>query len=122
MLKLLTKAESNDAGCWIDGHWGQYGVARMVDIAVSLGYGDPADPKCTDSDIYTKHYAQWHLDSMGPSNSLGLDDDMHEQLMWSADRVEQWLNENVAPEGFSFGWHDGEFFLWSTESWEENGF
>ena len=35
------------------------------------------------------------------------------------DLYEQWMNEYIAPEGFSFGWHDGEFFLWSDQTWNE---
>jgi hypothetical protein len=31
------------------------------------------------------------------------------------DDAENWMNDNVAPEGFSFGWEDGEFFLLSNE-------
>lgn len=35
------------------------------------------------------------------------------------DQTEEWLNEHIAPEGYAFGWHDGEFFLWTTDEWEE---
>ena len=122
MLELLTKPDANDMGCWIDGHWGQYGVARMVDIADGYGFGDPASPLSTHETIVISHLARWHMAAMMPSSSLELNEEQWEWLMDAADMVEQWLNENVAPEGFSFGWHDGEFFLWSTESWEENGF
>ena len=36
----ITRALPSDAGCWIDGHWGQYAVARMVAMAESYGYVD----------------------------------------------------------------------------------
>ncbi len=105
----VQRANANDAGCWIDGHWGQYGIARMVDIAEDYGY---ADAEVID-------IASRHLASCGSSSAPNISDDEHESLSWAADDVEQWLTENVAPEGYSFGWHEGEFFLWSTEHWEE---
>lgn len=37
-----------------------------------------------------------------------------------ADEAETWLNEHVAPHGFSFGWHDGDFTLCHDEWWEIN--
>lgn len=113
---MTTRAKAADAGCWIDGHWGQYGVARMVEIAATHGYGD---------ETLVGAMAR-ELTYMGPN--MGSDhrtDEMRENdgeiLMDGADGVEAWLNDNVAPGGFSFGWHDGEFFLWSTASWEEEG-
>ncbi len=39
--------------------------------------------------------------------------------MDAADEAEVWLNATVAPEGYSFGWSDGEFFLWSDQDWED---
>jgi hypothetical protein len=36
-----------------------------------------------------------------------------------SDEAEEWMNDNVAPEGFAFGWHDGEWFLWSIKEWQD---
>lgn len=106
----ITRATVADAGCWIDGHWGQYGVARMVELAQGHGYSDSEV-----TDLAARKQA-----AMGPSDAPGLSDDEEEHLSDAADEVENWLNENVAPEGYSFGWYDGEFFLQSTAWWEEN--
>lgn len=113
------KADPTDAGCWIDGHWGQYGQARLVEIANDLGLDHPTAE--FDGSARLVEIARKHLASMGPFNpdSPDLDDDEYEYLFDSTDAVEGWLNDNIAPEGFSFGWHDGEFFLWSTETWAE---
>ena len=105
----IVKATASDAGCWVDGHWGQYGGARLVDLAEGLGYGD----------MYVIGLAHKHLASMGPSTSDGLTDEEYEILADAGDEVTDWLNANVAPEGYSFGWHDGEYFLWSEETWAE---
>lgn len=95
------RAMPADAGCWIDGHWGQYGIARVIDIAVSHGWDDAeAD------DLATRHLA-----SIGPSSAPDLTNDEFERLVAAADDAEIWLNEHVAPDGFYFEWSDGEFFL-----------
>ena len=103
------KAKPVDAGCWVDGHWGQYGGAQVIEIARDRGW----------EDAEAIDLAARHLASMGPSTEPGLTVDEHEMLTSAADDAEEWLNEHVAPEGYAFGWHDGEFFLWSHETWEE---
>lgn len=35
-----------------------------------------------------------------------------------AESAEAWLNANVAPDGWAFGWHDGEFMLWPDSDWQ----
>ncbi len=106
----IERASETDAGCWVDGHWGQYGLARMVSIAEDCGYDDDEV-----IDIATRHLA-----SIGPSTSEPITDDEHEILRDAADEVEQWLNDNVAPDGYYFGWYDGEFMLWSDETWADD--
>jgi hypothetical protein len=109
--KEVVKATPDEAGCWIDGHWGQYGPARLVQLAIAYGWDDEEA-----SELATKHLA-----SMGPSDDEGLTDDEYEALVGhggAADDAEDFLNESVAPDGYLFGWHDGEFFLWSNEDWE----
>jgi hypothetical protein len=114
----VTKVDPATAGCWIDGHLGQYAVPRMIEIAADHGYRDPAtDPPFAQPDIVD--IARRKLASMGPSTSPQISDDEEEQLMWTVDDVESWMNENIAPEGYSFGWLDGEFFLGSASWWEE---
>lgn len=94
MSNQITKADPSEAGCWIDGHWGHYGSQRLLTIASCYGFQysaiDFEDPDCM------------------------------EAVWWEADIAEAWLNENIAPEGFSFGWYDGEFFLWPEETWQES--
>jgi hypothetical protein len=98
---------AEDAGCYVDGWWGQYAVAHMVQRAEELGYDD--------HEIIS--LATRKLASMGPSTDPGLTDDEDEALTEASDSVETWLNDNVAPAGYLFGWEDGEFFLWSDEQW-----
>lgn len=100
---------SDDAGCWVDGHWGQYAVAHMVNRAEELGYDDAEVISLADR----------HIASMGRSEAPGLTSDEYWALSEASDEVEAWLNEHVSPEGHYFGWSDGEFFLGSDEWWEE---
>jgi len=80
-------------GCLVDGHWGQYGVTRLIEIATEFGF--PID--AADAAEVRKYNAG--------------DDDMDPEHVYElADSVEQWLNDNIAAEGSYFGWHDGEFF------------
>jgi hypothetical protein len=105
----IIKATPEDVGCYVDSHWGQYAIAHMIERATEFGYHDEA----------LEDIANRHLASIGPSDSEPITDDEHEAMMDGADEVEQWLNENIAPEGYSFGWWEGEFFLWPDSQWED---
>lgn len=97
----ITRASASDAGCWIDGHWGQYGPARMITMAAENGYK---------GDVVA--VAERHMDECNhPGKDNRITGDDYEALGSAMDEVESWLNANVAPEGFLFGWFDGEFFL-----------
>ena len=98
-----------DAGCWVDGTWGTYGIALMVQKAHSLGYDDALIVNIADAKMAT----------LGPIAMPQVSEEDEELLSEAADGVVLWLNDNVAPEGFSFGWHGGEFFLQSEAWWAE---
>lgn len=111
---LVTRAVPAESGCWIDGHWGQYGTARLVSIAHDHGWheDDAAD------------IAARHLAAMCPSNAAPVTDEEYGALADSggyAEDAEDWLNAHVAPEGYTFGWHDGEFFLSRDDCREDAG-
>lgn len=110
-MDTVKRATAADAGCWVDGHYGQYAVAIMVSVATQCGFADDE----------LALIAARHLASMAaPSDSSSqLTDTEAEYLFDSSDRVESWLNEHVAPAGYLFGWHDGEFFLASDDWWQE---
>lgn len=110
MTTTTQRATSADAGCWIDGHWGQYGITRLIEIA--NGHGFPLSPE-DETAVETYNAGDFDFESDGQVY------DAADWVVQVGDDAEAWLNENVAPEGFSFGWHDGEFFLWSTADWEE---
>jgi len=94
-----------EPGCYVDGHWGQYATARMVQIAADFGFRDEQA-----SDLASRHLA-----AMGPSTAPGLSEDEFERLVDAADDAENWLNDNAPVEGFAWGWNDGEFGLYELE-------
>jgi hypothetical protein len=117
----IIKATPADAGCYVEGHWGQYAVAHMVQRAEEYGYASDRTASLKErahrEDI--ADLAARKLATMGPSGAPSLTDDEHEALSDASDSVEAWLNDNVAPDGYAFGWLDGEFYLWSDEQWED---
>jgi len=105
----VVKASAKDAGCWIDGRQGQYATPTLVQIAQAHGWGQEVG-EGTDYDLSN----QWIRGKELTNTEV-------EKVISMADEAEVWLNENVAPEGFQFGWYEGEFFLWSDEQWEDEG-
>lgn len=73
----------------------QYATSHMVCIASWYGYENPA-----------VGLANIHSDGV-----YTLSDEQLDEIYEIADACEEWLNKNIAPEGYSFGWYDGEFFL-----------
>lgn len=109
-----SRAVPKDAGCYVDGHWGQYAVAHMVSRAEEFGYDNPEVIALAD-----RHMDECTHGGITHEGIQPLTDDEHEILIDASDEVENWLNEHIAPEGYFFGWHDGEFFLQSQEWWDE---
>jgi hypothetical protein len=95
-----TKITPPSTGCYVDGHWGQYGIARVIVIADDYGYPYKKDVRL----------AEKHLASMGPSSEDGLNDVMMDRLVEASDDAEAWLNENVCADGYCWLWCDGEFY------------
>lgn len=92
-----------ETGCYVDGHWGQYGPSRVLSIADDLlgtNYCLAALAEGAETGIMT--------------DELSADD----AVLDLADEAEAALN-NATDDGHAWGWYDGEFFLWTVEDWEE---
>jgi hypothetical protein len=121
-----TKASPSDSGCFVSSRWGHYAVARAVECAQEFGYGtaehaNAAGRPDLEEQQALIRLAGRHLRSMSSDGDDGLTGDEWETLMAAADDVENWLTEHAAPEGYSFGWSDGEFCLWPESQWRESG-
>jgi len=97
----LTEA---DSGCYIDGQWGQYGPPRLIQWAVSEGF--PAPPGLAAAAAAWLSEGSWDLST-----------DQVDQVLDAQDSALDWLTENLAPPHYSFGWYEGEVFLWPEALW-----
>lgn len=91
-----------ETGCYVESRWGQYGPARLVSIAADLGFKDKA--------VFLAARKLARLDVTAKQD---------EQIVWASEAAEQWLNDNLAEDGFSWGWYEGEVFYMPNEWWEE---
>ena len=103
----MPESQLPEPGCYVDSHWGQYAVARAIEVAAELGW----------EDAEASELAARHLAAMGPSEAPGLDADEFERLMDAADEAEEWLNDNRASEDHAWGWNDGDFGLYERDDY-----
>lgn len=94
----MTKYDG-ETGCLVDGHHGNYAAIHVLNIAGAYGFV-LSDEQAAEVDAYLDGQESYFLDQGG-----------------LLDQVEAWLNENIAEDGYAFGWHDGEFFYFSNEDW-----
>jgi len=120
---VTCNGEEVDPGCWVEGHWGQYGPDHLADQADGLGWepetclDDPRELRRIADLIGDWGYPRDHTDMR--SEGVNIIVSFWELHIESTDAIENWLNDHT-DEGYSWGWHDGEFYLWATETWEEN--
>jgi hypothetical protein len=83
-----------EPGCYVEGHWGQYGLRRFIEIADGI---------------------------LGTTLALQLPNEDHDDYLDHAidiaDEAEQLLND--ATEGGGWVWQDGEVFLVTNEDLAE---
>lgn len=122
------------AGCWVDGARGWGAHVRMLEIALAHGwrpdiYGSFPKKHSKKPLAYARAVIRaysgrgWNdaptvRDPWGDIISL---DDAHAAIVDQGgllDEAEEHLNER-APKDHAFGWFDGDFMLWSAQSWEE---
>jgi len=87
-----------------DGAYGWHNTYRLVHLAADHGMG------LSDEDAAA--VARYRTDPGG---------DDFEAVSDLADSAEDFLNDQVATEEWSFGWSDGEFLLANEAWWEGNG-
>jgi hypothetical protein len=115
---VLVNGHAVEPGCWVEGHWGQYGPDHLADQAETLGWhreSNRDDPRWWRmiADALNEGIVP---NGCPPGTDVGRAWDQH---VVSADAIEQWLNDHTETEGYSWGWYDGEFYLWVAEAWEE---
>lgn len=115
MAERMTAVQAErQRGCWIEGHRGWTGPGIVVHIAKDLGMFLNGD----DLLLLSAFFASIERVLLSDGESVDVTDCVTSQGRL-ADKAEEWLNENIASEGFTFGWHDCEFFLWPDSEWTE---
>ena len=106
--------EGVEAGCYIAGHHGQYGLDALGDVADQFGIllDDEDDPRYWRRGAEAETSEDTIIISNGPNrigNHIARADECMERQVWAADKVEELLNE--ATTGGFWTWEDGELFL-----------
>lgn len=91
------------AACIFESHMGWHNIYRVVDLAVAHGMQLDDDDKATMATYATGDYE---------------DPNIGEYAYDISDAAVRYLTDNVVTEGWSFDWHDGEFFLANAAWWE----
>ena len=115
--------EGVEAGCYIAGHHGQYGLDALGDVADQFGIllDDEDDPRYWRRGAEAETSEDTIIISNGPGrigNHIARYDECFERQVWAADKVEELLNE--ATTGGYWTWEDGEFFLVDETEQEED--
>jgi hypothetical protein len=106
-----------DDGCWLEGSRGWRISGDMVERAGLHGFRlDANDRKVLEA--FDESADVVYLDDGSDRENYVYAGDYVSGQGNLADTALDWMNANVAPEGYRFGWHDGEFFLASDEWWE----
>lgn len=126
------KITADMAGCWLEGSRGIYAASALVHIALGYGYLHGATRSETmhartearhvlrayDASDDTAKYRR--KPKYGASYTVTVEDvfELVNGHGGYADEAEDFLN-TLAPEGYWFGWSDGEFFLGNEAWWDE---
>lgn len=105
---MSTTTYTGETGCLIGGHHGWRGTVEVIHIARAYGF------TLEDED-------QELIDRVDANNRMmdATADEWWDAIVPMSDDAEEYLNEHIAPEGYQFGWYDGEFYLSSDEQWGE---
>lgn len=97
-IQRLTPA---DAGCIYDSHHGHYIVPFVIGYAERSGR--PTDP-----------FVGWALATYQRCSHEP--DYPNDALIEESEMATVWLNDNIAPNEYAFGWNDGDFGMWPDEA------
>lgn len=114
MGRLTVAQAQSRQGCWIDGSRGWTADVYLVEIARDLGM----EFSPCDAVVLLAYQARVEKILLESGETAAVSD-----LMLGPDGLTyqalEFLNEHIAPEGFAFGWVDGEMFLWPDSEWEQ---
>jgi hypothetical protein len=111
-----------EPGCYIAGHWGQYGPDRMAEICdwFQIDLDDDDNPVYwrAAAEAETAEDAAIVRNAVGIGSHLASPEECWERHYEAADKIEQLLNDKTT--GGFWTWQDGEFFLADDADREED--
>lgn len=90
----MTNETKSETGCVFDGVLGVYTTQRVCLYAAMLGW-------------------EGHIPTDEEVQSDG------ELVLELEDSATEWLNEHIADEGHTYGWHEGSYFYLSHDEWNQ---
>jgi hypothetical protein len=122
----IVNGHQAETGCYVEGHWGQYGPDHLADQAEAFGW-------TPGSSLDDPRIVREFLDFLEGSGYGGYDATgaLWERHSETGDEIANWLNEHTPadqyggmvlaepgpglveapPKNYVWHWHDGEFFL-----------
>ena len=123
---ILTTGPDNwaELGCWIDGHWGQYGPDRLIAIAIAEGWELEGDDAALAQMAYARLdcigsrddaplatlIAAWVATHADMETAIDPEGEIISFICELSEEALEYLN-SICPDGYLFHWHDGEMFL-----------
>lgn len=88
---MTTTQNNNDTGCIVDEMWGIYVPQRVCAMAIEAGW----------------------------QGLVPIDDETLQSAYELADEAIEWLNDNMADDGFSYGLWNGGLYYWANDEWQD---
>jgi len=106
---ITVNGQEADPGCFIDGHWGQYGSDRLAEVCEEFDLNVPwhDDPR------HWRQVAEAESEEDSPARTAMKPEDAWQRHHEAADTLLDKLND-VTSGGY-WTWQDGELFLAQTE-------
>lgn len=92
---MTSQKQKLEVGCYVDGYHGIYADTIACNMASSLGWSSAPNQVWDETNL---RYSVSEEDSS-----------------WACDEATDYLNSNVAEDGFSFVWDEGNLYYWKNE-------
>lgn len=108
-MSITVKGQALEAGCYVDGHWGRWGMVRQLDITDEMLFDDGSE----NAEAFFPQLPMREVESESIGSPYKMVDDDSEDfldiLVSLSDEATDKLN--AVTEGGSWGWEDGEYYL-----------
>lgn len=92
-VQPVVNGQPADTGCWVEGHWGQYGPDHLADQAETLGW----EPDTWSDDPRQLRDIADTIEAWNFPSSYGVTSQLWELRVEALDKLEFWLNDHTPP-------------------------